>query len=401
MEVKKNMRRRLTDLMTRRTTQLNAAEAALAAGNQAEYDSAMEQIRNMNAEIDRINDLITEQERSVSTRTPDPAEAHDMAEERGHILMSGGSVAFNFSEVCRGIRNATTLATGTLVQPTGAGSAIRDGHNAIVSSIVDQVQVLDLEGMGAYQEPYVVSDMTANAGAVAANAGKLRAETDGTFGIAEIKPVDVNTTSYVDRNISRLSPAAYYAKVEQMALRALRRKVAGLIVNGDGSGTPAMYGITNAKNKSGVSIVATTTFTELAASSLDELYFAYGDGASIGADARLILTKTNLKALGQIRGTNEKKRVFEITPDAGKPNTGIIRDGGMVIPYTLIADITDNVIAYGDPMNYGLGLFGNYSIRVDESYKAGERLLTVLGDVMVGGNVIAHHGFVVSSKRAG
>ena len=37
---------------------------------------------------------------------------------------------------------------------------------------------------------------------------------------------------------------------------------------------------------------------------------------------------------------------------------------------------------YGDPFNFELGLFGPYSIRVDESYKAAQRLKTILGDVM-------------------
>ena len=52
---------------------------------------------------------------------------------------------------------------------------------------------------------------------------------------------------------------------------------------------------------------------------------------------------------------------------------------------------------YGDPMNYELGLFGDYSIRVDESIKGVERMLTILGDAMVGGNIIRHKGFVVAT----
>ena len=47
-----------------------------------------------------------------------------------------------------------------------------------------------------------------------------------------------------------------------------------------------------------------------------------------------------------------------------------------------------------------LGLFGGYSVRIDESYKAGERLITVLGDVQAGGNLIRHNGFVVGTIAA-
>lgn len=52
---------------------------------------------------------------------------------------------------------------------------------------------------------------------------------------------------------------------------------------------------------------------------------------------------------------------------------------------------------YGDPMNFELGLFGDYSIRIDESVKAVERMNAILGDVMVGGNLIVKDGFVVAT----
>ena len=55
---------------------------------------------------------------------------------------------------------------------------------------------------------------------------------------------------------------------------------------------------------------------------------------------------------------------------------------------------------YGDPINYELGLFGPYEIRVDESVKAVERMVAILGDAMVGGNLIVHQGFVVARKKA-
>lgn len=52
---------------------------------------------------------------------------------------------------------------------------------------------------------------------------------------------------------------------------------------------------------------------------------------------------------------------------------------------------------YGDPMNFMLGLFGSYSVRVDESIKGEERMLTILGDAMVGGNLVVDKGFVVGT----
>lgn len=392
------MRRKLNELLNARTSHLTAAEAALSADNRDQYSAEMEKVHNINSRIKDIQNLLAEQERRVATAAPSAAEVRDAAEERGAALLRGDAINFTPGEIRRALTNQITVATGTLVQPTGAGSNIRDGFNGALSSIVDQVSVVDLEGMGGFLEPYVIEDMAANAGAVASLAGTARAASDPTFGVAELKPYEVNVTSFVDRNISRLSPANYFAKVQQMAMRALRRKVAGLIINGDGAGSPSVYGMVNAKNKAGAEIFAETSLgAALSENSLDELYFAYGSSEALGANARLLLTKANLKALGKIRGTNEKRRLFEITPDASNPNTGIIRDGGVVLPYTLVADVSDTKILYGDPRNYELGLFGAYSVRVDDSVKAVERMTAVLGDVFVGGNLIVDKGMVVGS----
>lgn len=394
------MRRKLIDLCATRSKELEKAEAALNANDQKTYAACMVKIGNMNTEIENIQALIREQDRKVMKAPANPAEQRDIAEERGAILMRGDEVKFSATDVRR-MLNSTTVATGTIVQPTGAGSMIHDPVGNQVSSIIDQVTVQDLTGMGAYQEPYVKTEMEAQSGKVDTVAGTARTESDPTFGVAELRPREVSVTSFVDRNISRLSPADYYAKVMAMAMRAMRRVVAKMIITGDGEGSPAMFGITNAKNKASENIFAEETITAIDPTTLDQLYFAYGSDVAIGANARLLLTKKNLKAFGALRGTNEKRRLLDIVPDMANPNTGIIRDGGVVIPYTISSDVTDQKLLYGDPANYLLGLFGGYTIRVDESVKAVERMYAILGDVMVGGNLVVDKGFVVGTVGGG
>lgn len=65
--------------------------------------------------------------------------------------MKGGSIALSAQEVRKGLYLASksvTLATTTLVEPTGAGRNIRDGIGNMVSSIIDQVYVQDLTWYG-------------------------------------------------------------------------------------------------------------------------------------------------------------------------------------------------------------------------------------------------------------
>ncbi len=400
------MRRKMNDLMAKRAGMLADAEAAYKSGDHDAYTAKMTAIGNINNEINEVKALIDEQDRQFMAKAPDAREEAEKAQERGNALLKGGEVKFSADEV----RKAVTLATGTLVEPTGVGSDVRDIIGGAVSSIVDQVSVADLTGMGAYQEPYVISELTANANTVASKAGTSRpASTDPTFGVAEIKPYELTVTSFVDRNLARLTPANYYAKIYNMAMRAMRRKLATLIVNGDGETTHVMYGIKNAVNKAGSTIYSTANVSAVDVNLLDNLYFAYGTDDALAPNARLLLTKSDLKAIGQLRGTNEKQRLFTIEPDMGNPNTGIIRDGGVVIPYTICSDLTSlsgatastsgaiQTMCYGSPANYLLGLFGDFTIRVDESFKAQERLLTILGDAFVGGNLVADKGFVVAT----
>ena len=386
------MKRKLIQLVSDRKAALNAATAAKEAGNQSEYDSQMEKVRNLNGEIEDVQALITEQERSFMAAQPSQAERRDMAAERGTQLMNRQPISIPSMEIMRDLRNAVTIG-GTLVQPTGADSQIH-GDGPAISSILDMVQVEDLTGLAGYEVPYVISEFDGTVANITSNSGQARSNSDDpSFGISVLAPLEVTTTSYVDRNIAKLSPANYYEKVHQMALRALRRKVCALIVNGDSLGTRKMYGIKGALNKAGSAICKTGTYSSIDVNTLDELYFAYGANSELGGMANLLLKKGDLKALGELRGTNEKQRLFKITPQ-GNGNTGIIADGGVQIPYCLVPDLADGDLIYGNPLHYLLGLFGDYEVRIDESVKAIERMHTILGDVSVGGNVVEHEGFV-------
>lgn len=408
------MRRKLIDLKTQRTALLEGAEALLKAGKREEYRAEMEKVSNMNADIKDLQDLIQEQDRKFLDAAPDRGEERDKALERAEVLKKGGEVKFSARETIRDVYQASkqiTLATGTIVQPTGAGADIRDPLGNVVSSIVDEVYVQDLTGMSAFLEPYVISEVDAKGGKVATTAGTARTvSTDPKFGVAKISPYELTVTTYVDRNISRLSPANYYEKIRSMAMRAMRRKLSDLIVNGDGQGSPDMFGIKNAKNVAGENIFAALEITGgVTENLLTELFFAYGGDETIGANARLYCNKADLRALGKIRGAQDKKRVFDIQPEGGNPNRGMISDGGTMIPYAINSFLTAldgagtsaQTMVYGDPMNYELGLFGEFTIRVDESVKAVERMFTILGDAMVGGNLVVDKGFVVATTPAG
>ena len=180
------MRRKYNDLLAKRAGMLTEAESLLKEGKREDYKAKMMEIGNINTEITEVKALIDEQDRQFMQKQETPGEARDKALERAEFLRKGGEVKFSAAE----IRKAITLATTSLAEPTGVGRDIRGG-DAPISAIIDQVQVVNLSGMGEYQEPYVITELDAKVGTVASTAGKARtASTDPTFGVAQIKPYD-------------------------------------------------------------------------------------------------------------------------------------------------------------------------------------------------------------------
>ena len=173
---------------------------------------------------------------------------------------------------------------------------------------------------------------------------------------------EANVTSFVPKAAANLSPARYAAKVQEMALRALQRKAVALMINGDGAASPKMHGILNAKNTDGANIFAAIDgVTAIDEDTLAKLVFGYGGDEMTGGFARLLLTKPNLEAFGKLKGANEKTPLYEITFDPGSGgNTGTIKRGGLIVPYTICSAMGAKKLAYGDPFNYMLTLFGDY-----------------------------------------
>lgn len=390
-----SMRNKLNDLLAQRNQHLSAAQTAHDSGDSTGFKEAMAKAAALDPQIDELKGAVAEMDRYADLHAPTYEGDHNHLADMGALLMAGKPVKMNVGKI---LRTNSTLATGPIVAPQGGDSEIHDGGAGVVSSLIDQVSSIDLYGFSSYEEPYVVSDMAAQGGALTTVSGAARTATDPTFAKARLAPYEASVTSFVDRNLARLSPAKYAEKIQTMALRALRRKINDLIINGDGESTHAMFGILNAANTTGAAIYASEALgTAIDETTLDTLIYGYGGSEELGGAARLLLTKASLKAIGALRGTNEKGRIFQITPDAANPNTGVISDGGTIVPYTIVSGIGNTKLAYGDPSNYLLGLFGDYTVRVDESVKAVERMNAILGDALVGGNLVVDKGFVVGT----
>ena len=317
------------------------------------------------------------------------------AEERARTFASEHRMSITTDAV----RRSLTLASGNIAQPTRV-SGINEGQNT-VSGIVDMVNVVDAEGMGEDSVAYEVSGgQTADK---KDDDGTATAESTPNLKIAAIKPQLITTLSYVSRRIQRTTPLTYQSRVADSALKALRTKTGRLIVSDD----TAFVGILAADAIEASSDVA---ISQIDATTLRKIALNYGGDDNVEGGGVLVLNKKDLIAFGDVRGTNEKKAVYEITFDESSTTVGTIKDGGLAVRFCInngLPALSDAGTAadaycmtYGKPLAYQLDLFGPYTVEVSKDYKFAEGLLAVMGEAMVGGNVISQNGFTRVKKSA-
>lgn len=273
---------------------------------------------------------------------------------------------------------AVMVSGGKIATPTEVGG-INDAFTQ-VSSIVDMVKVVDCTGMGAYKVAYVKAAPTA----AKHTEGAAAAESDMVYDYVTITPETAAVVSYITRQVRKQSPLNYEAKVRENALLALRDYAAKKVVS----------------SIKASALSQAMTITAIGADTLRKVALSYGGAKGVEGGAVLALNKASLIAFGDVRGSNEKKAVYEITPDTNNPNTGIIKDGGLAVKYCLEDSLGDNELLYGKMHCFELGLFGDYEIMVSEDRNIDKLMLTIVGDVDLGGEVVVDQGFIYAHTGA-
>lgn len=304
------------------------------------------------------------------------------AEKRAKAFVASGEMTIE----TKGDTRAVLVSSGNIATPTKV-SGINDSFTT-VSSIVDEVTIEDANGMSvdrvAYEKADGVADDTAE--------GVAARESDPDFGFVDLKPTKVTILSYISEEVRELSPLAYEERVKKQALRALRAKASNRIVTKVKASELAAH-----------HIVKSNKIDEY---TLRDLVLAYGGDESIEGHGVLYLNRLDLMAFGKVRGTNEKKAIYKITPDASNPNTGTIEADGTVVKYSLNKNCTAlstatagdepvKTMIYGNPKCVQLDLFSPYKVKVSEDYKFAEGMLAIRGSAMIDADLVIDKGFVV------
>lgn len=287
---------------------------------------------------------------------------------------------------------AALVSSGKLAMPT-AVSGINDTVGAKHSSIIDLVKIVDCGGMGSNKVAYIDTDADAAAEHTEGSAATAK---EATFGYVEITPKTLATYAQISEQAKNQTPLQYEAKVQEQALISLRKAAVKLVI----SKLKA-----SALNKAVNASVSSAKKGILDENTLTDFLLEYGGDESIVGDAVLFLNKKDLRVIGKIRGTQDKKKVYEIVPDGSNPNVGIIKDGGLAIKYCICSELaacTDTAqgsaaiptMFYGNPQCLELDLFTDYKVKVSEEFAFTSLMDTILGSVSLGADVVAKNGFV-------
>ena len=370
-----------------------------------------DEVDEARAEVENINQKIAECEaRQEELKKENQGEQRKMNDylqnnEKRDAIIASFKKEKRVTIPAQEVRSVLVASAG-IAKPTKV-NGIGEPFNTQVS-ILDQVQVVDMTGAGAFKESF----LRTHSAAATKSDGVAQDESKPTFGTVTISPAEVAVTTYVSKELEKVTPLNYLEKVQRSALTALKVKLAGDIVakikvSVDDAETPvAMFQTLEASAANKMLTGSSTKTGAITESTLRNIVLSYGGDANVYGNAVLYLNKKDLIAFGDVRGTNEKKAVYEITPDPTNPNIGIIKDGGLSVPYCIVPTLTElsgkeqtstaiQTMIYGSPMNFELALFGDYTIEVSRDYKFAEGLISVLGSVTAGGNVIVPNGFVV------
>lgn len=294
---------------------------------------------------------------------------------------------------------AILVSSGDIATPTGVAGDIRPNFEH-VPSIVDEVDVLDLEGMGSYKIPYEISISEADETAEGASYN----ESDPQYDYVTLTADTVTVLSQISKQVKKQTPVNYQTKVEDSAYKALKKKAAAIITNEIATST--LSKTVNIDVVGGKGAITDKTLRNIALN--------YGSADAVMGDAVLMLTQADLVAFGDVRSDTTLQAVYEITPNAANPNTGTISDGGLTVRYILNSNLTaisgttqpasgsDAIVGmiYGQPRCCALGLFSGYEVLVSEDFAFDKGMLTIRGDVEMDAKVQVLNGFNVVTLPA-
>lgn len=266
-----------------------------------------------------------------------------------------------------------------------------------MSSLIDSVAHLSLNGGESFRQAYVTGIDTGGYTAEGANA--VQAETH--FAYVDINRTKVTAYAELTEELEKLPNVAYADEVFRNIRTSMRKLLTQEILVGAG-GTNQLIGIFSDK---ATAIDASTDLplSQITDTTLDEILFHYGGDEEVEDPAVLILNKMDLLAFAKVR-TSTKQKFYDIRLNG---NGGTISGVPFIInsackPLSVAngAAAGDYCMAYGNLSNYQLVEFSPMSIKRSDDYKFPQGMTAFRGVAFFGGNVVKKNGFLRITKAS-
>ena len=341
------------------------------------FETEVDKLQEERAMIEKKMNIASKSDYKPAVVVETKSKSNEELEARGKAIKEGRTI---------------TVASDEILLPDHTAGTIAEVPYREVSTLVDKVHVVNLNGGETYKKSFVKSH--GEAGLTAE--GASYSETEPEYGYLTITKVKVTAYTEITEELEKLPALPYQAEVLKNINISLKKKISQQILRGAGDSN-TFTGIFSDK---AVALADQKEFkiNEITDTTLDDIIFAYGGDEEVEGGAVLILNKNDLRAFAKLR-TKEGRKVHVIDYNA------CTIDG---IPYVInshckaISDPStadgEYAIAYGSLNNYEVPIFSPVEIGKSTDYKFKDGIICYKASVFTGGNVVGYNGFLRVKK---
>ena len=341
------------------------------------FETEVDKLQEERAMIEKKMNIASKSDYKPTMVTETKSKSNEELEARGKAIKEGRVIQVSSEEILLPDHTAGTIAEVPYRE---------------VSTLVDRVHVVNLNGGETYKKSFVKSHGEAGL----TEEGKSYSETEPEYGYLTITKVKITAYTEITEELEKLPALPYQAEVLKNINISLKKKISQQIIRGAGDSN-TFTGIFSDKAVA-LSDQKEFSIAEITDTTLDDIIFAYGGDEEVEGGAVLILNKNDLRAFAKLR-TKEGRKVHVIDYKA------CTIDG---IPYVInshckaISDPSTSVgeysIAYGALKNYEVPIFSPVEIGKSTDYKFKDGIICYKASVFTGGNVVGYNGFLRIKK---
>ena len=341
------------------------------------FETEVDKLQEERAMIEKKMNIASKSDYKPAVVVETKSKSTEELEARGKAIKEGRVIQVSSDEILLPEHTAGTIAEVPYRE---------------VSTLVDKVHVVNLNGGETYKKSFVKSHGEAGL----TEEGKPYSETEPEYGYLTITKVKITAYTEITEELEKLPALPYQAEVLKNINISLKKKISQQIIRGAGDSN-TFTGIFSDK---AVALKDQKEFSiaEITDTTLDDIIFAYGGDEEVEGGAVLILNKNDLRAFAKLR-TPEGRKVHVIDYKA------CTIDG---IPYVINSHckaISDPAttegeysIAYGALQNYEVPIFSPVEIGKSTDYKFKDGITCYKASVFTGGNVVGYNGFLRVKK---